>query len=121
MPLPSDDVLFRDPNMVRKSIARLQDIVQAAAVSGQANAEQTRLNARLGFAAALKRLINAKDSLENILTEDGFALASQAVYALDWRAIYFAAEERWLLERSQTYWQRLWAALLNRRPYQGAL
>lgn len=93
---------------------RLPEPLQGQAFAGASQAEQTRQRLVQEFHGCLRRLVNAQMSLEELLTEEGFEVASQAVYAADWRKTYFEAEERWLWEQKQTYWTRLWNALLNR-------
>lgn len=73
--------------------------------------EQARRRAHLGASVAslMKRCVNERIALEEMLTEQGMKEFSLALYSFDWKRM---SDD--LVRRRKSYWRNLWAAIIGR-------
>ena len=76
--------------------------------------EQREIRMFADLASLSKRFINAGVAFEALLTEQGLRNVSTAIYALEWKDLYYQAEAERQRLAKLGYWQRLWRAILGR-------
>ena len=112
--------------MLRKSIHQLsdkemfqtnwlpEDIQKQWHAHGKTEEEQRKIRMFADLASLSRRFINAGIAFEKLLTEQGLRNVSAAIYALEWKDLYYAAEAERQRRAKRGYWKCLWDALLNR-------
>jgi hypothetical protein len=91
-----------------------EDIQRQWHTIGKTEEEQRKIRMFADLASLSKRFINAGVAFEELLTEQGLRNVSAAIYALEWRDLYYQAEAERRRRTERGYWHCLWDALRGR-------
>ncbi len=108
-----DEEMFQKGSRPADIQKRLHDSLGLGAwFQTEKDRRKTRLFANL--AVLTKQFINEGVAFEALITEQGLRNVSAAIWALEWRELYYIAEAENSKRHSRGYWRCLWDALLGR-------